>query len=590
MATIGRRAYAEIFGPTTGDRVRLADTGLIIEVEKDYTLAAGGYGEEVKFGGGKTIRDGMAQSQRTRDGTGTGPEAGGAVDCVMTNALIIDHWGIVKADIGLKGGRIVGIGKAGNPDTQPGVDIIIGPGTEIISCEGNIVTAGGIDSHIHFICPQQIEEALASGVTTMMGGGTGPATGTFATTCTPGAWNIERMLQAADAFPMNMGFLGKGNASLPAALHEQVNAGVIGLKLHEDWGTTPAAISNCLDVADETDVQVAIHSDTLNESGFVENTIAATKGRGLCAFHTEGAGGGHAPDILKVVGQANFLPSSTNPTMPYTVNTLDEHVDMLMVCHHLDAGIAEDLAFAESRIRKETIAAEDILHDLGAISMMSSDSQAMGRVGEVIIRTWQTAHKMKAQRGWLQNPLSAASGVVEDTARSDNFRVKRYIAKYTINPAIAHGISHEVGSVEVGKFADLVVYKPAFFGVKPALILKGGFIAFAAMGDPNASIPTPQPVHYRPMFGAFGGALHRGSLTFVSQAGMNAGIQDRFGLNKTLSAVKNIRGVRKQHMIHNSYLPTMEIDAQTYAVRADGLLLTCEPATSLPLAQRYFLF
>ena len=580
MATIGRRAYAEIFGPTTGDRVRLADTGLLIEVEKDYTLAAGGYGEEVKFGGGKTIRDGMAQSQRTRDGTGTGPEAGGAVDCVMTNALIIDHWGIVKADIGLKGGRIVGIGKAGNPDTQPGVDIIIGPGTEIISCEGNIVTAGGIDSHIHFICPQQIEEALASGVTTMLGGGTGPATGTFATTCTPGAWNIERMLQAADAFPMNLGFLGKGNASLPAALHEQVNAGVIGLKLHEDWGTTPAAISNCLDVADETDVQVAIHSDTLNESGFVENTIAATKGRGLCAFHTEGAGGGHAPDILKVVGQANFLPSSTNPTMPYTVNTLDEHVDMLMVCHHLDAGIAEDLACAESRIRKETIAAEDILHDLGAISMMSSDSQAMGRVGEVIIRTWQTAHKMKAQRGALG----------EDTARSDNFRVKRYIAKYTINPAIAHGISHEVGSIEVGKWADLVVYKPAFFGVKPALILKGGFIAFAAMGDPNASIPTPQPVHYRPMFGAFGGALHRGSLTFVSQAGMNAGIKDRFGLNKSLSAVKNIRGIRKQHMIHNSYLPTMEIDAQTYAVRADGQLLTCEPATSLPLAQRYFLF
>jgi len=580
MATIARRAYAEIFGPTTGDRVRLADTGLIIEVEKDYTLAAGGYGEEVKFGGGKTIRDGMAQSQRTRDGTGSGPEAGGAVDCVMTNALIIDHWGIVKADIGLKGGRIVGIGKAGNPDTQPGVDIIIGPGTEIISCEGNIVTAGGIDSHIHFICPQQIEEALASGVTTMMGGGTGPATGTFATTCTPGAWNIERMLQAADAFPMNLGFLGKGNASLPAALHEQVNAGVIGLKLHEDWGTTPAAISNCLDVADETDVQVAIHSDTLNESGFVENTIAATKGRGLCAFHTEGAGGGHAPDILKVVGQANFLPSSTNPTMPYTVNTLDEHVDMLMVCHHLDAGIAEYLAFAESRIRKETIAAEDILHDLGAISMMSSDSQAMGRVGEVIIRTWQTAHKMKAQRGSLG----------EDTARNDNFRVKRYIAKYTINPAIAHGISHEVGSIEVGKFADLVVYKPAFFGVKPALILKGGFIAFAAMGDPNASIPTPQPVHYRPMFGAYGGALHRGSLTFVSQAGFNAGIKERFGLNKSLSAVKNIRGVRKQHMIHNSYLPTMEIDAQTYAVRADGLLLTCEPATSLPLAQRYFLF
>jgi urease subunit alpha len=590
MATIGRRAYAEIFGPTTGDRVRLADTGLLIEVEKDYTLVAGSYGEEVKFGGGKTIRDGMAQSQRTRDGTGNGPEAGGAVDCVMTNALIIDHWGIVKADIGLKGGRIVAIGKAGNPDTQPGVDIVIGPGTEIISCEGNIVTAGGIDSHIHFICPQQIEEALASGVTTMLGGGTGPATGTFATTCTPGPWNIERMLQAADAFPMNLGFLGKGNASLPAALHEQVNAGVIGLKLHEDWGTTPAAISNCLDVADETDVQVAIHSDTLNESGFVENTIAATKDRGLCAFHTEGAGGGHAPDILKVVGQANFLPSSTNPTMPYTVNTLDEHVDMLMVCHHLDAGIAEDLAFAESRIRKETIAAEDILHDLGAISMMSSDSQAMGRVGEVIIRTWQTAHKMKAQRGWLANPQPSGRGVGEDSTRNDNFRVKRYIAKYTINPAIAHGISHEVGSIEVGKWADLVVYKPAFFGVKPALILKGGFIAFAAMGDPNASIPTPQPVHYRPMFGAYGGALTRGSLTFVSQASMNTGIKERFGLAKNLSAVKNIRAVRKQHMVHNSYLPTMEIDAQTYAVRADGQLLTCEPAVSLPLAQRYFLF
>ena len=552
--------------------MRLADTDLVIEVEQDYTLRAGSYGEEVKFGGGKTIRDGMAQSQLSR--------AQGAVDTVMTNALIIDHWGIVKADIGLRAGRIVAIGKAGNPDVQPGVEIIIGPGTEVISCEGNIVTAGGIDSHIHFICPQQIEEALSSGITTMLGGGTGPATGTFATTCTPGPWNIERMLQAADAFPMNLGFLGKGNASLPAALHEQINAGVIGLKLHEDWGTTPAAISNCLDVADETDTQVAIHSDTLNESGFVENTIAATKGRGLCAFHTEGAGGGHAPDILRVVGQDNFLPSSTNPTMPYTVNTLDEHVDMLMVCHHLDAGIAEDLAFAESRIRKETIAAEDILHDLGAISMMSSDSQAMGRVGEVIIRTWQTAHKMKAQRGSLG----------DDTARSDNFRVKRYIAKYTINPAIAHGISHEVGSIEVGKFADLVVYKPAFFGVKPALILKGGFIAFAAMGDPNASIPTPQPVHYRPMFGAYGGALHRGSLTFVSQAGMNAGIKERFGLNKSLSAVKNIRGIRKQHMVHNSYLPTMEIDAQTYAVRADGQLLTCEPAVSLPLAQRYFLF
>ncbi len=587
MATIGRSAYAEIFGPTVGDRVRLADTALIIEVEQDYTLRAGSYGEEVKFGGGKTIRDGMAQSQRTR--------AEGAVDTVLTNALILDHWGIVKADIGLKGGRIAAIGKAGNPDTQPGVDIIIGPGTEVISCEGNIVTAGGIDSHIHFICPQQIEEALASGVTTMLGGGTGPATGTFATTCTPGPWNIERMLQAADAFPMNLGFLGKGNASLPAALHEQVNAGVIGLKLHEDWGTTPAAISNCLDVADQTDVQVAIHSDTLNESGFVENTIAATKGRGLCAFHTEGAGGGHAPDILKVVGEANFLPSSTNPTMPYTVNTLDEHVDMLMVCHHLNAGIAEDLAFAESRIRKETIAAEDVLHDLGAISMMSSDSQAMGRVGEVIIRTWQTASKMKTQRGWLAPPLVLGSiqteaALVEHKERNDNFRAKRYVAKTTINPAIAHGISHEVGSIEVGKWADLVMWKPAFFAVKPALILKGGFIAMAAMGDPNASIPTPQPVHYRPMFGAFGGALARGSLTFVSQAGLAAGIKERFGLAKTLSAVKNIRGVRKQHMVHNHYLPSMEIDAQTYSVRADGQLLTCEPAVSLPMAQRYFLF
>ena len=587
MATIGRRAYAEIFGPTVGDRVRLADTGLLIEVEKDYTLAAGGYGEEVKFGGGKTIRDGMAQSQRTR--------FEGAVDTVMTNALILDHWGIVKADIGLQGGRIVAIGKAGNPDVQPGVDIIIGPGTEVISCEGNIVTAGGIDSHIHFICPQQIEEALASGVTTMLGGGTGPATGTFATTCTPGPWNIERMLQAADAFPINLGFLGKGNASLPGALHEQVNAGVIGLKLHEDWGTTPAAISNCLDVADETDVQVAIHSDTLNESGFVENTIAATKGRGLCAFHTEGAGGGHAPDILRVVGEANFLPSSTNPTMPFTVNTLDEHVDMLMVCHHLDAGIAEDLAFAESRIRRETIAAEDVLHDLGAISMMSSDSQAMGRVGEVIIRTWQTAHKMKAQRGWLAPPLvlgedRGAGVLAEYDQRNDNFRARRYVAKYTINPAIAHGISHEVGSIEVGKWADLVVWKPAFFGVKPALILKGGFISMAAMGDPNASIPTPQPVHYRPMFGAFGGALARGSLTFVSQAGLNAGIKNRFGLAKQLSAVKNIRGVRKQHMVHNHYLPNMEIDAQTYSVRADGQLLTCEAAVTLPMTQRYFLF
>ncbi len=572
MATIGRRAYAEMFGPTVGDRLRLADTELLLEVEADHTLRAGSYGEEVKFGGGKTIRDGMAQSQRTR--------TEGAVDTVLTNALVIDHTGIFKADIGLRSGRIASIGKAGNPDTQPGVDIVIGPGTEVISCEGHIVTAGGIDSHIHFICPQQIEEALASGITTMLGGGTGPATGTLATTCTPGAFHMERMLQAADAFPMNLGFLGKGNASLPDALHEQINAGAIGLKLHEDWGTTPAAISNCLDVAEATDTQVAIHSDTLNESGFVENTIAAVGGRGICAFHTEGAGGGHAPDILRVVGEDNFLPSSTNPTMPYTRNTLDEHVDMLMVCHHLDASIAEDLAFAESRIRKETIAAEDILHDLGAISMMSSDSQAMGRVGEVILRTWQTAHKMKLQRGSLQG----------DTARNDNTRIRRYVAKYTINPAIAHGISHEVGSLEVGKWADIVVWKPAFFGVKPALILKGGMIALAAMGDPNASIPTPQPVHYRPMFGAFGGAIAKTSLTFVSQAGLTAGIGERFGLAKQLSAVHNIRGIRKRDMVHNSYTPQMEIDAQTYTVRADGQLLTCEPATVLPMAQRYFLF
>ncbi len=580
MARIGRRAYAEMYGPTVGDRLRLADTSLVIEVEDDLTLRAGSYGEEVKFGGGKTIRDGMAQSQRTRDGIGAGPTAGGAVDTVMTNALIIDHWGIIKADIGLKDGRICAIGKAGNPDTQSGVDIVIGPGTEIISCEGSIVTAGGIDSHIHFICPQQIDEALASGITTMLGGGTGPATGTLATTCTPGAWHIERMLQAADAFTMNLGFLGKGNTSLPQALHEQVNAGAIGLKLHEDWGTTPAAISNCLDVADETDVQVAIHSDTLNESGFVENTIAATKGRTLCAFHTEGAGGGHAPDILRVVGHENFLPSSTNPTMPYTVNTLDEHVDMLMVCHHLDSSIAEDLAFAESRIRKETIAAEDVLHDLGAISMMSSDSQAMGRVGEVILRTWQTAHKMLEQRGKLPG----------DPATHDNFRVKRYVAKYTINPALAHGIAHEVGSIEVGKWADLVVWKPAFFGVKPALVVKGGSIALAAMGDPNASIPTPQPVHYRPMFGSFGGAIAKSSLTFVSQAGLAACIGARYGLAKSLSAVRGTRTVRKKHMVHNSYTPVMEIDAQTYAVRADGVLLTCEAATVLPMAQRYFLF
>ena len=575
MATIGRRAYAEMYGPTAGDRVRLADTGLVVEVEQDFTLRAGGYGEEVKFGGGKTIRDGMGQSQRSN-----GPGPGDAVDCVITNALIIDHWGIVKADIGIRGQRICGIGKAGNPDVQPGVDIVIGPGTEIIAGEGMIVTAGGIDSHIHFICPQQIEEALMSGVTTMLGGGTGPATGTFATTCTPGPANIARMLQAAEAFPMNLGFLGKGNASRPEALHQQVEAGAIGMKLHEDWGTTPSAIDCCLGVAEATDTQVSIHSDTLNESGFVENTIAATKGRTLCAFHTEGAGGGHAPDIMKVVGEANFLPSSTNPTMPYTANTVDEHLDMLMVCHHLDASIAEDLAFAESRIRRETIAAEDVLHDLGAISMMSSDSQAMGRVGEVIIRTWQTAHKMKAQRGALP----------QDTARSDNFRVKRYVAKYTLNPALANGIAHEVGSIAVGKWADLVLWKPAFFGVKPSLILKGGFIAAAAMGDPNASIPTPQPVHYRPMFGSFGSALSNGSITFVSGASLAHGAVQTLGLRKTLSAVKGCRTVRKADMVHNAYLPVMEIDAQTYAVRADGQLLTCEPAVSLPMAQRYFLF
>ena len=575
MATVGRRAYAEMYGPTVGDRVRLADTGLVVEVEQDLTLRSGGYGEEVKFGGGKTIRDGMGQGQRRN-----GPGAGDAVDCVITNALIIDHWGIVKADIGLRGQRICGIGKAGNPDVQPGVDIVIGPGTEIIAGEGMILTAGGIDSHIHFICPQQIEEALMSGVTTMLGGGTGPATGTFATTCTPGPANIARMLQAAEAFPMNLGFLGKGNASRPEALVQQIQAGAIGMKLHEDWGTTPSAIDCCLSVADATDTQVSIHSDTLNESGFVEDTIAATKGRTLCAFHTEGAGGGHAPDIMKVVGEANFLPSSTNPTMPYTTNTVDEHLDMLMVCHHLDAAIAEDLAFAESRIRRETIAAEDVLHDLGAISMMSSDSQAMGRVGEVIIRTWQTAHKMKAQRGALP----------QDSERNDNFRVKRYVAKYTLNPALANGIAHEVGSIEVGKWADLVLWKPAFFGVKPALILKGGFIAAAAMGDPNASIPTPQPVHYRPMFGSFGGALANGSITFVSQASLANGAAAGLGLRKTLSAVKGCRTVRKPDMVHNGYLPVMEIDAQTYAVRADGQLLTCEPALSLPMAQRYFLF
>ena len=575
MATIGRRAYAEMFGPTVGDRLRLADTGLIVEVERDHTLAAGGYGEEVKFGGGKTIRDGMGQSQVVN-----GPGHHEAHDCVITNALIIDHWGIVKADIGIKGCRISAIGKAGNPDVQPGVDIVIGPGTEIIAGEGMIVTAGGIDSHVHFICPQQIEESLTSGITTMLGGGTGPATGTFATTCTPGPENLHRMLLAAEAFPMNLGFLGKGNASKPEALSQQIAAGAIGLKLHEDWGTTPAAIDNCLTMAEVTDTQVSIHSDTLNESGFVEDTIAATRGRSLCAFHTEGAGGGHAPDILRVVGEANFLPSSTNPTMPYTANTVDEHLDMLMVCHHLDPAIAEDLAFAESRIRRETIAAEDVLHDLGAISMMSSDSQAMGRVGEVIIRTWQTAHKMKGQRGTLP----------QDSARNDNFRVKRYIAKYTINPAIANGISHEVGSIEVGKWADLVLWRPAFFGVKPSLVLKGGFIAGALMGDANASIPTPQPVHYRPMFGSFGRLLQATSLTFVSQSALSNEIGDELGLKKRMAAVHGCRKVTKADMVHNAYLPVMEIDPQTYRVRADGQLLTCEPATVLPLAQKYFLF
>ena len=571
MATISRRAYAEMFGPTTGDRVRLADTCLIVEVEKDFTLQAGGYGEEVKFGGGKTIRDGMGQSQRL---------AAEVADTVITNALIIDHWGIVKADIGLKHGLIAGIGKAGNPDVQSGVDIVIGPGTEIIAGEGCIVTAGGIDSHIHFICPQQIEEALMSGVTTMLGGGTGPATGTFATTCTPGPWHIHSMLKAAESFPMNLGFMGKGNASLPRPLAEQIEAGAYGLKLHEDWGTTPAAIDNCLNVADKFDVQVTIHTDTLNESGFLESTVNAFKGRTIATFHTEGAGGGHAPDIIRVASLPNVLPSSTNPTMPYTVNTVDEHLDMLMVCHHLDAGIAEDLAFAESRIRRETIAAEDILHDMGVFSMMSSDSQAMGRVGEVIIRTWQAAHKMKAQRGSLGS----------DTSRHDNFRVKRYIAKYTINPAVTQGISHIVGSVEVGKFADLVLWKPAFFGVKPSLILKGGMIAAAAMGDPNASIPTPQPVHYRPMFGAYGSAMNSSCITFMSQASLDLGVPEKLSLQRRTAAVKNTRNIGKADMLHNSGTPHIEVDPQTYEVRADGVLLTCEPATSLPLAQKYFLF
>ena len=563
---ITRRAYAEMFGPTAGDRVRLADTNLVVEVERDLTV----YGEEVKFGGGKVIRDGMGQSQRiARD----------VADTVVTNALVIDWTGIVKCDIAVKDGRIARLGKAGNPDIQPGVDIVIGPGTEIIAGEGMIVTAGGIDSHIHFICPQQIDEALASGVTTMLGGGTGPATGTCATTCTPGPWHIHRMLEAADAYAMNLGFLGKGNASLLPPLREQVEAGAIGLKLHEDWGTTPAAIDAALRVADEFDVQVAIHTDTLNESGFVETTLAAIAGRTIHTYHTEGAGGGHAPDIIKAAGAPNVLPSSTNPTRPYTVNTIDEHLDMLMVCHHLDASIAEDIAFAESRIRRETIAAEDILHDLGAFSMLSSDSQAMGRVGEVIIRTWQTAHKMKSQRGALPG----------DPARHDNLRVKRYIAKYTINPAIAHGISHVVGSVEPGKLADLVLWRPAFFGVKPSLVLKGGMIAAAAMGDPNASIPTPQPVHYRPMFGSHGKAL-RTSVTFVSQAALSNPEVARLGLSKPLVAVSGTRNLGKTDMKLNDALPAIEVDPETYAVRADGELLTCEPAKVLPLAQRYFLF
>jgi urease subunit alpha len=566
MATISRRAYSEMFGPTKGDRIRLADTELFIEIEKDYAT----YGEEVKFGGGKVIRDGMGQSQRV---------AADVMDTVITNAVIVDHWGIVKADIGLKNGLIAGIGKAGNPDIQPDVTMAIGGATEIIAGEGMIVTAGGVDTHIHFICPQQIEEALMSGVTTMIGGGTGPSAGTSATTCTPGPWHLHSMLGAADAFPMNLGFLGKGNVSLPEPLEEQVRAGAIGLKLHEDWGSTPAAIDNCLSVADRMDVQVAIHSDTLNEGGYLADTLAAFKDRTIHTFHTEGAGGGHAPDIIAAVGEGNVLPSSTNPTRPFTVNTLDEHLDMLMVCHHLDAAIAEDVAFAESRIRRETIAAEDILHDIGAISMMSSDSQAMGRVGEVVMRTWQTAHKMKVQRG----PLA------EDSPRNDNFRVKRYIAKYTINPAITHGISHVVGSLEVGKIADLVLWKSAFFGVKPSTILKGGMIAAAQMGDPNASIPTPQPVHYRMMFGAFGGGLKK-SFTFVSQAAFDAGIGEQLKLNKTLIVAKNMRALRKSDMIHNGATPKMSVDPETYEVRADGELLVCEAVAVLPMAQRYFLF
>jgi urease subunit alpha len=565
MVNISRKAYAEMFGPTTGDCIRLADTDLWVKVEKDFTI----YGEEVKFGGGKVIRDGMGQSQRTSKD---------CVDTVITNALIIDYWGIVKADIGIKNGHIFKIGKAGNPDIQPGVDIIVGPGTEVIASEGMIVTAGGIDTHIHFICPQQIEEALMSGVTTMIGGGTGPATGTFATTCTPGPWHIHSMLSAADAFPMNLGFLGKGNASLPEGLEEQIYAGAMGLKLHEDWGTTPAAIDCCLSVAEKMDIQVAIHSDTLNESGFVEDTIKAFKGRTIHAYHTEGAGGGHAPDIIKAAGLPNVLPSSTNPTMPYTVNTIDEHLDMLMVCHHLDPAIAEDIAFAESRIRRETIAAEDILHDLGAFSMMSSDSQAMGRVGEVIIRTWQAAHKMKLQRGSLAGDSEA-----------DNNRVKRYIAKYTINPAITHGLSHKVGSIEPGKLADLVLWRPAFFGVKPTLIMKGGMIAAAAMGDPNASIPTPQPVHYRPMFGSYGGGL-KTSITFVSQSAMDNPALVDLGLKKYIEPVSGTREITKADMIHNHWQPNISVDPETYKVLADGIELICEPAKTLPLTQKYFLF
>ena len=564
---IDRRAYAEMFGPTVGDRVRLADTDLWIEVEEDKTIP----GEEVKFGGGKVIRDGMGQGQRPADAV---------ADTVITNALIVDHTGIIKADIAIKDGRISGIGKAGNPDVQPGVDIVIGAATEIIAGEGSIVTAGGVDAHIHFICPQQIEEALSSGITTMLGGGTGPATGTNATTCTPGPWHISRMLQSADAFPMNLGFMGKGNASLPLPLEEQIAAGAMGLKLHEDWGTTPASIDNCLTVADALDVQVAIHTNTLNESGFVEDTLAAFKDRVIHTYHTEGAGGGHAPDIIKACGFANVLPSSTNPTRPYTVNTIDEHLDMLMVCHHLDTAIAEDVAFAESRIRRETIAAEDVLHDLGAFSMIASDSQAMGRVGEVICRTWQTAHKMKVQRG----PLP------EDSDRSDNFRVKRYVSKYTINPAITHGVAHEVGSIEVGKLADIVLWKPAFFGVNPSMILKGGVIAMSLMGDPNASIPTPQPVHYRYMFGAYGGSMSHSSVTFVSQAAIDSNVRGQLNLNKRLVPVRNTRTISKASMSLNTLQPKIEVDPQNYHVYADGELLTCEPATVLPLAQRYFLF